>query len=249
VPALNVCFASAGAAAGGLSLALEAQYDKGRLYGEKPTVFTWVGDGGTYDIGLQGLSAAAERNDDFIHICYNNEAYSNTGMQRSGATPMYAVTTTTPLGKENPRKNLAMIMLQQQIPYMAIASLSYPMDLYRKVAKAKSVKGFKYIEIHAPCAPGWKFASADTVEIGRLAVRSGAWLLWEAENGQVTVNPPTSQFTEGKAQPIPMIDYISEQGRFAHLLKRDDRDAVLEEMHAAALRDIRSLAALAGNGM
>jgi pyruvate ferredoxin oxidoreductase beta subunit len=245
VSALNVCFASAGAAAGGLSLALEAQYEKGRLQGGKPTVFTWAGDGGTYDIGLQGLSAAAERNDDFIHFCYNNEAYSNTGMQRSGATPMHAVTTTTPLGKENPRKNLAMILLEQQIPYMAVASLSYPMDLYRKVVKAKSVKGFKYIEIHAPCAPGWKFATAETVAIGRLAVRSGAWLLWEAENGQVTVNPPTSQFTEGKAEPIPMLDYIAGQGRFAHLLKRDDRDAVLEGMRAAALKDIRRLAGLA----
>jgi pyruvate ferredoxin oxidoreductase beta subunit len=245
VPALNVCFASAGAAAGGLTLALEAQYGKGRLRGEKPTVFTWAGDGGTYDIGLQGLSAAAERNDDFIHFCYNNEAYSNTGMQRSGATPMHAVTTTTPLGKEHPRKNLAMLMLEHRIPYMAAASLAYPLDLYRKALKAKSVKGFKYIEIHAPCAPGWKFATAETVEIARLAVRSGAWLLGEAENGRVAVNSPTSQFTEGKSAPIPMADYIGRQGRFAHLLKREDGDAVIAEMHAAALEEIRRLAALA----
>jgi pyruvate ferredoxin oxidoreductase beta subunit len=245
IPALNVCFASAGAAAGGLALALDAQYQKGRLSGEKPTVFTWVGDGGTYDIGLQGLSAAAERNDDFIHFCYNNEAYSNTGMQRSGATPLYASTTTTPLGKDVPKKNVPLIMLEQQIPYMAVASLAYPMDLYRKAEKAKSIPGFKYIEIHSPCAPGWKFASQDTVEIARLAVRTGAWLLWEAENGQITINPPTAQLAEGSRAPLPILDYISKQGRFAHIMKRPDKDALIEAMQADIRRDIQRLSALA----
>jgi pyruvate ferredoxin oxidoreductase beta subunit len=246
IPALNVCFATAGAAAGGLSLALDAQYQKGRLAGEKPTVFTWVGDGGAYDIGLQGLSAAAERNDDFICFCYNNEAYSNTGMQRSGATPLYAATTTTPLGKGAPKKNLPLIMLEHNIPYIATASLAYPADLYRKAEKAKSIRGFKYIEIHAPCGPGWKFASQDTIEIARLAARSGAWLLWEAENSQITVNTPTAQLAEGSREPLPLLDYIGKQGRFAHIMKRPDKDALIGEMQADIRRDIQRLSALAG---
>ncbi|MGI6679292.1 MAG: thiamine pyrophosphate-dependent enzyme [Dehalobacterium sp.] len=230
VPTLNICFASAGASAGGMSLALDALYEKGRLQGEKPTVFNWVGDGGTYDIGLQGISAAAERNDDFIHFCYNNEAYSNTGVQRSGATPLYATTTTTPFGKEVNRKNVPLLMLEHRVPYVATASLAYPMDLYRKVAKAKSIKGFKYIEIHAPCYPGWKFPASDTVKMSRLAVKSGAWMLWEGEYGKLTLNNPTGLYAQGKAATIPVEEYIGLQGRYAHLMKSPERDNYLAEL-------------------
>lgn len=239
LPALNICFASAGASAGGLTMALDALYQKGKLQGEKPTVFNWVGDGGTYDIGLQGISAAAERNDDFIHFCYNNEAYSNTGVQRSGATPIHAVTTTTPLGKEVNRKNMPLLMLDHSIPYVATASLAYPMDLYRKVEKAKSIKGFKYIEIHAPCYTGWKFASSDTVKLSRMAVKSGSWLLWEAENGKVTLNNPTALYAQGKAELLPVKQYIEEQGRYAHLMKSEEKDSLLTGIQEEIKRDLR----------
>lgn len=242
VPTLNICFASAGASAGGMSLALDALYEKGRLQGEKPTVFNWVGDGGTYDIGFQGISAAAERNDDFIHFCYNNEAYSNTGVQRSGATPIYATTTTTPFGKEVNRKNLPLLMLEHRIPYVATASLAYPMDLYRKVAKAKSIKGFKYIEVHAPCYPGWKFAASDTVQMSRLAVKSGTWMLWEGEYGKLTLNNPTALYAQGKASTIPVEEYIGCQGRYAHLMKSPEKDTYLAELEEEVKRGLTFMA-------
>jgi len=242
MPVLNICFASAGASGGGVSMALDAMLEKGKLSGEKPTVFNWVGDGGTYDIGLQGISAAAERNDDFIHFCYNNEAYSNTGVQRSGATPLHATTTTTPTGKTVPKKNMPLLMLEHRIPYMATASLAYPMDLYRKVAKAKGIKGFKYIEIHAPCHPSWKFAASDTVALSRLAVKTGSWLLWEAEYGQVTLNNPTALLAAGKAQPLPLEDYLAGQGRFAGLMKSADKAEQLAAMEAEIQRELKFMA-------
>lgn len=238
VPVLNICFASAGASGGGLTLALDALYEKGRLQGEKPTVFTWIGDGGTYDIGLQGISAAAERNDDFIHFCYNNEAYSNTGVQRSGATPLHAVTTTTPLGKEVARKNVPLLMLEHRIPYIATASLAYPLDLYRKVEKAKSIKGFKYIEILSPCSPGWKFTASDTVEMSKRAVKSGSWLLWEAEYGKLTLNNPTRLLAEGQTQPIPVEEYLKDQGRYARLLKHPQKEEYLAALEAEIRREL-----------
>lgn len=242
LPTLNICFASAGASAGGLTLALDALYEKGRLQGEKPTVFNWVGDGGTYDIGLQGISAAAERNDDFIHFCYNNEAYSNTGVQRSGATPIHVVTTTTPFGKEVNRKNVPLLMLEHRIPYVATASLAYPMDLYRKVAKAKSIKGFKYIEVHAPCYPSWKFAASDTVKMSRMAVKSGSWLLWEAENGKLTLNNPTALYAQGKGELMPIEQYIEGQGRYAHLMKSPEKDSYLAGIQEEIRRDLKFMA-------
>ena len=241
MPVLNICFASAGASAGGVSLALDALIEKGKIPAEKPTVFNWAGDGGTYDIGLQGISAAAERNDDFIHFCYNNEAYSNTGMQRSGATPMYASTTTTPGGKDVPRKNLPLLMLEHKVPYMATASLAYPMDLYRKVEKAKGIKGFKYIEIHAPCHPGWKFKSSDTVAMSRLAVKSGAWFLWEAEYGNVTLNNPTALYAAGKADMIPLREYLEGQGRFSRLMKDPNKEDCIAAMEAEIKKDLKLL--------
>lgn len=224
-PCLNITFASAGSSASAISQALEIMQEKGRIpAGELPTVFSWTGDGGTYDIGLQALSAAAERNDNIIHFCYNNEAYSNTGVQRSGATPRGSFTTTTPTGKLQPKKNMALLMLEHHIPYLATATVAYPGDLYDKVVKAKNTPGTKYIEIHAPCYLGWQFDMADTVQLSRMAVRSGAWLLWEAENGKISFNGPSSQIISGKKDPVPVNEYLSKQGRFSRLLKGSDAE-------------------------
>ncbi len=221
-PCINITFASAGSSASGISHALEIMKEKGRLQDELPTVFSWVGDGGTYDIGFQALSAAAERNENIIHFCYNNEAYSNTGVQRSGATPRGSFTTTTPTGKSQPKKNMALLMLEHNIPYVATATVAYPGDLYDKVVKAKSMRGTKYIEILAPCYLGWQFDMAETVQLSRMAVRSGAWLLWEAENGRISFNNPTAQIISGKKAPEPVDEYLLKQGRFSHLLKGPD---------------------------
>lgn len=243
-PIFNICFAAGGASAAGLAAAYEALESKGRLEGEAPLVFNWIGDGGTYDIGLQALSAAAERNDDFIHICYNNEAYSNTGVQRSSATPRFASTTTTPGGKGEHKKNFPLIMLAHKIPYLATASLAYPGDLYDKLVKAKETKGFRYVEIHAPCYTGWKFSSAYTVKLSRMAVTSGAWLLYEAENGKISRFPgPTKALIEGK-EPSPLEDYLAPQGRFKGLFQAADKEerlAALKEQIASELADMRHL--------
>ncbi len=231
VPVQNICFASAGASGGGVAMALDVLYKKGRIK-EKPTVFNWTGDGGTYDIGFQGISAAAERNDNYIQFCYNNEAYSNTGVQRSGATPRYALTTNTPLGKESAKKNMALLMLDHQIPYVATASLAYPLDLYRKVERAKNIKGFRYIEILAPCHPGWKLNQNETVKYSRLAVKTKSWLLWEAENGKVELNNPTKNLVNGKINAEPIENYIAGQGRFKHIMKSAEKEKFLKQIEA-----------------
>jgi len=237
-PCINITFASAGSSASGISQALEIMKEKGRLQGELPTVFSWVGDGGTYDIGFQALSAAAERNENIIHFCYNNEAYSNTGVQRSGATPRGSYTTTTPTGKRQPKKNMALLMLEHNIPYVATATVAYPGDLYDKVLKAKSIRGTKYIEILAPCYLGWQFDMAETVQLSRMAVRSGAWLLWEAENGKISFNNPTAQIISGKKAPEPVDEYLKKQGRFNRLLKGPDAMERIAEIQSDIDREI-----------
>ncbi len=237
-PSLNICFATAGSSAAGVTYALEAMQAKGKWQGELPTVFNWVGDGGTYDIGFQALSAAAERNDNYIHFCYNNEAYSNTGVQRSGATPRHCYTTTTPAGKLQPKKNMPLLMLEHNIPYVATASLAFPGDLYDKVVKAKSLSGFKYIEIFAPCYTGWQFPAADTIELSRMAVKTGAWLLWEAEYGKMKFSPQTERLINGEANRQPIDQYLGRQGRFTRLLKGDNAAEMIAEIQGDIDREI-----------
>ena len=155
LPSLNVTFASTAAAATGVLEALKAQ---GR---EHTKVVAWAGDGGTADIGIQSLSGASERGDDFLFMCYDNEGYMNTGVQRSGTTPQGAITANTPFkGKLQQKKDVAAIMAAHGIDYVATASAAYPLDLYDKIKKAISLKGVKYIHIHTPCPPGWGFERA-----------------------------------------------------------------------------------------
>ncbi|MFW6057092.1 MAG: thiamine pyrophosphate-dependent enzyme [Chloroflexota bacterium] len=219
VPVLTMAFAAGGAAASGVEAALK------RIGEEDVNVVVWAGDGGTYDIGLQSLSGAMERGTNCIFVCYNNEIYSNTGVQRSGATPFGAWTTTTWKGKVEQRKDMAGIMLAHRLPYMAQASPSYPEDMYRKVQKAASIKGPKYLEFHIPCAPGWRFPMERTIDYGRLAVETGAWALFEAENGKVEFNLRSKQILDGKTERKPIEEYLQGQGRFAHLFKpeRDEK--------------------------
>jgi len=223
LPTLNMAFATGGATASGLSAAADRLVAKGVLE-EKPTILVWAGDGGTYDIGIQALSGAAERNTDFIYVCYNNEAYSNTGTQRSGATPYAAWTTNTTRGKEEWRKDVAQIMVAHGIPYVATASLAYPTDMFRKFARAKEIKGTRYIEIQAPCPPGWKFPSSHTVKVARLAVQTGMWMLYEHENGRTAYTAGTQRIIQGQSKLLPVEEYLQAQGRFRHLFhpQRDE---------------------------
>ena len=213
IPVMNIAFEAAAAGASGVEAALRTQGKK------DTTVLAWAGDGGTYDIGIQALSGAIERGTNFIYICYNNQIYSNTGIQRSGATPYGAWTTTTVSGKTEFRKEFGDIIRAHHLPYAAQACVSYPEDLYKKVKKAKSIKGPKFIEILAPCPPGWRFSMERTVEMGRLAVETGAWALYEFENEVITFNGKSKLILEKKIKRKPIEEWIRYQGRFRHLFK------------------------------
>ena len=183
------------------------------------TAVGFAGDGGTADIGIQALSGAIDRNDNIIYICYDNEAYMNTGSQKSGLTPFGARTTTTPAGANihgniRPKKNMFEIAAAHDIPYAATASIGYLPDFIRKVEKASQIKGTKYIHVIAPCPTGWGIAPDETVESAKEVVDCGLWYLAEYENGSYTLNRKPKQFTDVAA-------YLKKQGRFKHL---DDAD-------------------------
>lgn len=174
-----------------------------------------AGDGGTMDIGIQALSGAVERGDKFVYICYDNEGYMNTGVQRSSATPFGAKTTTTPVGlrghfEDRPKKNIVEIMVAHGIPYAARASVGFPLDYMEKVRKAMDVNGPAFIHVLAPCPPGWGTDTADTVSLAKEAVLTGIWRLEEWENGKRTINRAVSQ-------PRPLENYLGRQSRFKHL--------------------------------
>jgi len=214
VPLQNILFEATAASASGIVAALRQR----KL--EDMTVVGWAGDGGTVDIGIQALSGAAERETNFIYICYDNEAYGNTGMQRSGATPYGAWTTTTPTGKRERKKDMPFIMAAHRIPYVATACPSYPMDLVNKLRKAKDIKGTKYIHVLAPCPTGWRYDTSKTVELGRLAVQTGLWALYEIEYGKFKFNPPSDRLVD-KAKRKPVKEYLASQGRFRNLTVED----------------------------
>lgn len=211
VPVLHTAFETAAIAASGVKAGLDIQ---GKT---DIAVMAWAGDGGTLDIGIQALSGAAERNDDIIYTCYDNEAYMNTGIQRSSATPQGAWTTTTPerTPKSEPKKNISEIMIAHRIPYVATATLAYPEDLINKFKKAKEIKGTKFIHIFAPCPTGWKMAPDLMIKICRLAVEANIFPIYECENGvdyKINIIPKTQ---------IPVINYLKLQGRFSHLTVKD----------------------------
>ena len=206
VPVLNVAFATAAISASGVRAAFDMQGRK------DVNVMVWAGDGGTFDIGLQSLSGAVERNDDIIYVCYDNEAYMNTGIQRSSATPYGAWTTTTPANapKSEPKKNIVEILAAHDIPYAATASIGYPEDFFRKMQKAKAVHGASFVHLWVSCPAGHKSEERNSVKIARLAVETGMFPLYEVENGvRYTINhqPAFTNITE----------YLNLQGRFRHL--------------------------------
>lgn len=206
VPLYHTAFETGAAVASGVRAALDMQGQT------DTTVLVWAGDGGTFDIGLQALSGAAERNEDFLYCCYDNEAYMNTGIQRSSATPWGAWTMTTPQQQpqSTQKKDILAILAAHRIPYTATASVSYPVDLVEKVRKAKALRGTRFLHILAPCPPGWKFEDERSIDLGHLAVRSRVFPLLEVEDGE------RWRFTQEPEQ-LPVEDYIRAQGRFRHL--------------------------------
>ncbi|MBR6968927.1 MAG: pyruvate synthase subunit beta [Ruminococcus sp.] len=183
------------------------------------TAVGFAGDGGTADIGIQALSGAIDRNDNIIYICYDNEAYMNTGIQKSGLTPFGAKTTTTPAGANihgniRPKKNMFEIAAAHDIPYAATASVGYLYDFIQKVQKASKIQGTKYIHVIAPCPTGWGVAPDETVDIAKEVVDCGLWYLAEYENGEFRLNHKPKEFTSVEA-------YLKKQGRFRHLTDED----------------------------
>jgi len=212
VPYHHVLFENTGACITGIRRALIRQKKEGI------NVVGIAGDGGTADIGIQSLSGAAERNEDVIYIMYDNEAYMNTGIQRSGSTPYGANTTTTPVGKVRAgklemKKDMAQIMIAHNIPYVATASIGFPMDFLAKLEKLKNIKGCRFLQVFTPCPTGWRHDTDLTVEVAKQAFECGLWNLFEYENGKFTLNK--------KPKMIPVKDYIKTQGRFKHFTDTD----------------------------
>ena len=210
VPILHTAFATAGAAASGIRAALDMRGDT------DTTVLSWAGDGGTFDIGFQSLSGAVERNEDCIFVCYDNEAYMNTGVQRSSATPFGTRTTTTPGPdwKKTRKKNIIEALAAHRIPYAATASIAFPEDMVRKFQKAKEKKGgSRFLHVLAACPPGWRVPSELTIKVSRLAVQANVFPLYEVEDGiTYTLNYTGERKVE---------DYLKVQGRFKHLTEAD----------------------------
>ena len=212
VPWVNVAFPSTAAAAAGLAAGLRAV---GRA--DEMTVVAMAGDGGTGDIGIQALSGAAERNDDFLYICYDNEAYMNTGTQRSGLTPQGARTTTSWAGKRENPKDLPRIMEAHGIPYVATTSAVYPTDVYDKVAKARGIRGLRYLHMSTPCPSGWGFEPKDTVRVGKLAVDCGLVVLYEVEEGAFRLTGRSEALARPGKQLTPVTEFFAGQSRYSRL--------------------------------
>jgi pyruvate ferredoxin oxidoreductase beta subunit len=215
IPWIHVAFENAAAVASGIEVGLNILMEKGRIPKRRITVVGMGGDGGTSDIGLQALSGALERGHRMIYVCYDNEAYMNTGIQRSSATPFGASTTTSPAGKLSPgqqtwKKNIPLIAAAHRIPYVATACPSYPFDLAEKIRKAADAKGPAYIHMFSSCPTGWRMNPELAVAIGRLAVDSQVFPLYEVVNGRL-------RFTHPVREPRPVKDYFAPQGRFRHL--------------------------------
>ncbi len=207
VPMLSSAFASAASTAAGIKAGLEVQ---GK---DDINVVAWAGDGGTFDIGIQALSAAAERHEDILYFCYDNEAYMNTGRQRSSATPYGSWTMTTPRDnlKNVPKKDIVQIMAAHKIEYIATLSIAHPEDFIRKVKKAALIKGTKFFHILSPCPSGWLSKPEYTIRIARMAVNTNCFPLYEIENGEkYTVNIKLRDKT-------PISEYLKLQGRFSYL--------------------------------
>jgi len=219
IPWIHSAFENAAATISGVETMYRVLKKKGKI-NEEIKFVTFCGDGGTYDIGIQSLSGAAERGHDMLYICYDNGAYMNTGIQRSSATPLGADTTTCPAGSKIPgktqeRKNLTRIMAAHDIPYAAQASISNWLDLMKKVRKALSIKGPKFMNILSPCNRGWRSRTDDAIMLSRLAVNTCFWPLYEVEDGvtKITFNPKEKK---------PVVDFLKPQGRFKQLFSPEN---------------------------
>jgi pyruvate ferredoxin oxidoreductase beta subunit len=221
-PWLHTAFENVAANASGIETALKILKKKGRIKQEQIDVIALAGDGGTYDIGIQALSGAVERGHDFLFVLYDNEAYMNTGIQRSGGTPYGASTTTSQAGTVVPgkleqKKPIADIMVAHDMPYVATASAYYWHDLIEKVRKGIEINGPAFLHVFAPCPRGWRSDPAKSIELSRLAVETCTFPLWEAVKGEYKLSIPSRLFALAPQKKKPVKEYLEVQGRFRHL--------------------------------
>ena len=237
VPWIHVAFENAAAVAAGVESGLKAMMRKGKLKEEKIFVLAVAGDGGTADIGLQALSGALERGHDFVYVCIDNEAYMNTGIQRSSSTPYGARTTTSPAGKKSIgqmtwKKNVPAIAIAHDIPYVATICPTYYLDLMNKVKKAIETPGPAYLHCLSACPTGWRCAPNLTIEVGRLAVETGVFPLYEVINGRYKINYPHRRLK-------PVKQYLEMQGRFRHLT--DEYIEIIQKRVSKEMAKLRAL--------
>ena len=241
VPWFHVAFENTAAVASGIESGLKMLMRKGRIPQKKIVTIGMAGDGGTADIGLQALSGALERGHDMIYVCTDNEAYMNTGIQRSSSTPFGASTTTSPAGKVKMgqmtwKKNMPAIVAAHNIPYVATACPSYPIDLVQKVKKAAVIEGPAYLHILSVCPTGWRSTPENSIKLGRLAAETGVFPLYEIERGQYRLNVDFPKLR-------PLKEYTKLQGRFRHL-----SDEMLQEIEKRVHQEYEQLKARAGKG-
>ncbi len=225
VPLIHNAFENSAATLSGVEAAYRALKKQGKIDKEIKFI-AFGGDGGTYDIGLQSLSGAMERGHDLLYVCYNNGAYMNTGIQRSSATPKGAATSTAPAGKAVPgkkefAKDLTKIMVAHDIPYVAQASPHNYMDLMKKIQKALSIEGPKFMNIISSCHRGWRIPQNTSIDVCKMAVETKFWPLYEVENGQYKINYKPKK-------EVPVEEWIKTQRRFAHLFKPENRHIIDE---------------------
>ena len=228
LPWIHSLFENTGAIASGMEAALKAQ-------GRNTKVLAFAGDGGTFDIGFQALSGMLERGHNVLYVCFDNEAYMNTGIQRSSSTPHAAMTTTSPpgsarMGKRHLKKDILSIVAAHHIPYAATASVAYPSDIRKKVRRAIDIEGPTFLQIHCPCPLGWGHEGNLSIEIARLAVQTGLYPVIELERSELIGSMPIR-----KSKPVA--EYLSKQQRFRHLFNKDDARAIEELAHIQALAD------------
>ena len=236
VPWIHVAFENASAVASGVEAAQKVLIRKGKIADKKTVILGMGGDGATSDIGLQALSGAFERGHNFLYVCYDNEAYMNTGIQRSSSTPFGASTTTSPAGKKIPgqitwKKNMPEIAVAHNIPYVATACSSYPFDLIQKVEKAARIEGPAYVHCLSICPTGWRVPTDKAIWIGRQAVETNVFPLYEVENGKYRI-------TKEVEEPRPVGEYLKAQGRFRHLTEE-----MIEKIQQRVDKDYQKLVA------
>ena len=255
VPWLHSAFENAAATASGIEAAFKALKKRGKAKYEHVDVIAIGGDGGTYDIGFQALSGALERGHDFLYILYDNEAYMNTGIQRSGGTPYCASTTTSPAGSVIPgkpewKKPIDHIVVEHRAKYVATASPAYPLDLIKKVRKGLEAEGPAFVHILAPCPRGWRFPTEQGIQLARLSVQTCVFPLWEAwweeDRPVYKLSRPSETIARRPETKKPVEEYLKPQGRFAHLFRPERREDLLRRIQEGVDRDWAILLKKAG---